>query len=392
MILERRLKTDLEDRLAHQPAVVLLGPRQVGKTTLARATAAARGPRAVYLDLENDVDLRRLDDAEAFINAHADQLIVIDEIHRAPGLFPQLRGFIDRFRRQGRQAGHFLLLGSAALDLMRQSSESPAGRVSYLELVGLDVLEAQGVAPQAVRWLRGGFPGSLLAANDRASFRWRKDFIRSYLERDIPVFAPRLPATTLGRLWTMLAHAQGAPLNSARLAASLAVSAPAVGRYIDLLADLLLVRRLAAWAGNVGKRLVKSPKLYLRDSGIAHALLELPGWDDVVGHPIAGASWEGFVIENLIAAAGDSRQPSFYRTADGAEIDLVFERGGQIELAVEIKLSSAPSVSKGFYLACEAIRPKAAFVVHGGDAAWPTTGGVQALPLAHMMRHLIETA
>ena len=190
----------------------------------------------------------------------------------------------------------------------------------------------------------------------------------------------------------MLAHAQGTPLNGARLAASLAVSAPAVGRYIDLLVDLLLVRRLAPWAGNVGKRLVKSPKLYLRDSGIAHALLDLPGWDDVVGHPIAGPSWEGFVIENLLAAAGDNRQPFFYRTADGAEMDLVFERGGQVELAVEIKLSSAPTVSKGFHLACDALRPKAAFVVHGGDVAWPTTGGVQALPLADMMRHLIETA
>jgi predicted AAA+ superfamily ATPase len=392
MILERRLQADLEDRLSHQPAVVLLGPRQVGKTTLARATLAARGAGAVYLDLESEVDLRRLDDAEAFVNAHADQLIVIDEIHRAPGLFPQLRGFIDRFRRQGRKAGHFLLLGSAALDLMRQSSESLAGRVSYLELGGLDVLEARGAALQTAHWSRGGFPESLLAPNDRASFRWRKDFIRSYLERDVPIFAPRLPAATIGRLWTMLAHGQGAPLNSAGLAASLAVSAPAIGRYIDLLVDLLLVRRLAPWAGNVGKRLVRSPKLYLRDSGIAHALLDLPSWDDVVGHPIAGASWEGFVIENLIAAAGDNRQPFFYRTADGAEIDLVFERGGQVELAVEIKLASAPSVSKGFHLACEALRPKAAFVVHGGDAAWRTAGGVQALPLADMMKQLIETA
>ncbi|MBX9746334.1 MAG: ATP-binding protein [Hyphomonadaceae bacterium] len=392
MILARRLQPDLEDRLMHQPAVVLLGPRQVGKTTLARATAAARGPKAVYLDLESEVDLRRLDDAEAFVNAHPDQLIVIDEIHRAPGLFPQLRGFVDRFRRQGRKAGHFLLLGSAALDLMRQASESLAGRVSYLELSGLDVLEAQSAAPQATHWARGGFPESLLASDDRASFRWRKDFIRSYLERDVPLFAPRLPAATIGRLWTMLAHAQGAPLNAARLAASLAVSAPAVARYIDLLVDLLLVRRLPPWTGNVGKRLVKSPKLYLRDSGIAHALLDLSTWDNVVGHPVAGASWEGFVIENLIAAAGDNRQAFFYRTADGAEMDLVFERGGQVELAIEIKLTSAPSISKGFYLACEALKPRAAFVVHGGDAGWPASGGVKVRPLADMMKHLADSA
>lgn len=392
MILARRLQTELEDRLTHQPAIVLLGPRQVGKTTLARAIAAARGPKAVYLDLEREMDLRRLDDAEAFVNAHADQLIVIDEIHRVPGLFPQLRGFIDHFRRQGRKAGHFLLLGSAALELMRQASESLAGRVSYLELSGLDILEAQNAASQAAHWARGGLPESLLAPSNHASFRWRKDFIRSYLERDVPLFAPRLPAATIGRLWAMLAHAQGAPLNAARLAASLAVSVPAVARYIDLLVDLLLVRRLAPWTGNVGKRLVKSPKLYLRDSGIAHALLDLPSWDDVVGHPVAGASWEGFVIENLIAVAGDNRQAFFYRTADGAEMDLVFERGGQVDMAIEIKLTSAPRVSKGFHLACEALKPKAAFVVHGGDAAWPAANGVHARPLAQMMKHLIESA
>jgi uncharacterized protein len=392
MILARRLQTELEDRLTHQPAIVLLGPRQVGKTTLARAIAAARGPKAVYLDLEREMDLRRLDDAEAFVNAHADQLIVIDEIHRVPGLFPQLRGFIDHFRRQGRKAGHFLLLGSAALELMRQASESLAGRVSYLELSGLDILEAQNAASQAAHWARGGLPESLLAPSNHASFRWRKDFIRSYLERDVPLFAPRLPAATIGRLWAMLAHAQGAPLNAARLAASLAVSVPAVARYIDLLVDLLLVRRLAPWTGNVGKRLVKSPKLYLRDSGIAHALLDLPSWDDVVGHPVAGASWEGFVIENLIAVAGDNRQAFFYRTADGAEMDLVFERGGQVDMAIEIKLTSAPRVSKGFHLACETLKPKAAFVVHGGDAAWPAANGVHARPLAQMMKHLIESA
>jgi len=392
MILPRRLQATLDDQLNLQPAVVLLGPRQVGKTTLARATAAARGPKAVYLDLENPTDQRRLDDAEAFVRAHADQLIVIDEIHRAPGLFPQLRGFIDEFRRQGRKVGHFLLLGSAALDLMRQASESLAGRVSYLELGGMDRLEAEAIAPQWVHWTRGGFPEALLAADDRASFRWRKDFIRSYLERDVPMFAPRLPAAAIGRLWTMLAHGQGAPLNAAQLAASLGVSAASVARYIDLLVDLLLVRRLPPWTGNLGKRLVKSPKLYLRDSGIAHALLDLPGWDALVGHPVAGASWEGFVIDNLIAAAGDDRRAFFYRTADGAEMDLAFERGGKIDFAIEIKLSSAPRLSKGFYAACADLQPKAAFIVHGGEECWRAADGVEALSLAAMMRRLMDSA
>jgi uncharacterized protein len=238
-------------------------------------------------------------------------------------------------------------------------------------------------------WLRGGFPDSLLARSDDASLEWRRAFLRSYLERDVPMFAPRLPAATIGRLWTMLAHAQGGLLNQARLAASLAVSAPAVGRYVDLLVDLLLIRRLPAWSGNVGKRLTRTPKIYIRDSGLVHALLDIEDMHGLLGHPVAGASWEGFAIENLIAAAGENRRALFYRTEDGAEIDLVFERGGEVEMAIEIKRSTAPTLTRGFDLACEVLRPRERYVVHGGSEAWPMRADVQAVPLSRLVERLI---
>ena len=230
-------------------------------------------------------------------------------------------------------------------------------------------------------WLRGGFPESLLAHGDSASLDWRRDFIRSYLERDVPMFAPRMPAQALGRLWTMLAHQQGSLLNQARLAASLGVSAPAVARYIDLMVDLQLVRRLAPWSGNVGKRLVKAPKVFVRDSGIVHALLDLETWNDVAGHPVAGPSYEGFVIENIIQCAGPRWTPYFYRTHDGAEIDLLLERGGQPEIAIEVKRSSAPSLDKGFALACEDLGVTQRYLAYPGAETYPVRHGVQAISL-----------
>jgi hypothetical protein len=391
MKLQRRIATTIEGRLALTPAVVLLGPRQVGKTTLARELAAQRAAGAVYLDLERPADRRRLDDADAFLRAQSGKLVVIDEIHRAPALFATLRGIIDDRRAQGERAGHFLLLGSAALDLMRQSSETLAGRVAYVELAPVDALEFEPASPAAESlWVRGGFPESLLAADDAASMTWRRDFIRSYLERDVPMFAPRLPAETIGRLWTMLAHAQGTTLNQSRLATSLGVSAPAVGRYVDLLVDLLLIRRLRPWSGNVGKRLVRSPKTYIRDSGITHALLELETWEAILGHPVAGASWEGFVIENLIAAAGERRTPFFYRSEDGAEIDLLFERGGVVEMAIEIKRSTSPTLSRGFHSACDVLQPQQAFLLHAGEESWPISDAVTAVGLKAMMQRLAQ--
>lgn len=390
-MVKRRLVETVAARLRAAPAVVLLGPRQVGKTTLARAIADARGNAAVYLDLERSADLRRLEDPDRFLRAQGRRLVVVDEVHRAPGLFPILRGIIDDRRRRGDRAGHFLLLGSASMDLMHQAGESLAGRVSYLELRPVDPTE-YGADPEAIErlWTRGGFPEGLLAPDDAASLEWRRDFIRSYLERDVPMFAPRLPSTTVARCWGMLAHGQGTLLNQSRLAASLGLSAPAVGRYVDLLADLLLVRRLQPWSGNVGKRLIRSPKVYLRDSGLLHALLELESAHAVLGHPVAGASWEGFVVESLIAAAGDRYVPTFYRTADGAEADLVLERGGRVRMAIEVKRTSAPSLSRGFRSACEVLRPKEAFVVHGGDMAWPMATGVEAISLVSLATRLLK--
>jgi hypothetical protein len=258
-----------------------------------------------------------------------------------------------------------------------------------VELAPVNLLELPQKERDANRlWNRGGFPDSLLAEDDAESLAWRQAFVRSYLERDVPMFAPRLPAGTIGRLWTMLAHAQGTPLNQARLATSLAVSAPAVGRYIDLLVDLLLLRRLRPWSGNVGKRLVRTPKTFVRDSGITHALLDLETWDDVLGHPVAGPSWEGFVIENVLAVAGSRRTPYYYRTEDGAEVDLLLERGGRIEMAIEIKRSTAPELSKGFRSARELLKPRESYLLHSGDEAWPVEKGVEAISLAELMERL----
>jgi hypothetical protein len=343
----------------------------------------------MYLDLERPSDRRRLEDADAFLRGQIGKLVVIDEIHRAPALFETLRGIIDDRRAAGDRVGHFLLLGSAAIDLMRQASETLAGRVAYVDLAPVDALEFPSQLGDTDRlWTRGGFPDSLLAENDAASLDWRQAFIRSYLERDVPMFAPRMPAETIGRLWTMLAHSQATLLNQSKLASSLEVSTPTVTRYIDLLVDLLLVRRLRPWSGNTGKRLVRTPKVYLRDSGLSHALLDLETWDQILGHPVAGASWEGFVMENLTAAAGDRRTPYFYRTEDGAEIDLLFERGGVIEMAIEIKRSTAPALSRGFNSARQALKVSQAYVVHGGVESWPMTNGVTAIGLRELMQRL----
>lgn len=389
-MISRNIESTLRTRLATVvPAVVLLGPRQVGKTTLARKIAADWPGGAVYLDMERPADRRRLDDADAYLRAQNGKLVVIDEIQRAPGLFEVLRGIIDDRRAAGERFGHFLLLGSAALELMRQSSETLAGRVAYLEIGPIDILEAGTASLDAqTLWLRGGFPESLLTQGDGPSLDWRRDFIRSYLERDVPMFAPRMPVQTLGRLWTMLAHQQGGLLNQARLAASLGVSAPTVTRYTDLMVDLQLVRRLAPWSGNVGKRLVKAPKIYVRDSGIVHALLDLETWNDVLGHPVVGSSYEGFVIENLIQCAGPRWRPYFYRTHDGAEIDLLLERGGQPEIAIEVKKSSAPTLDKGFGIACDDLKVLQRYVVYPGEETYPVRHGAQAIGLAELARQM----
>jgi uncharacterized protein len=385
MIL-RRARIRLEKALARQAAVALIGPRQVGKTTLAQEIGESRP--SIYLDLESPSDRAKLSEPELFLREQGDRLVILDEIHRAPELFQVLRGVIDAKRRQGHRHGQFLVLGSAAIDLLKQSGESLAGRIEYVQLNSLDVLEVPPVEETRL-WIRGGFPDSFLAPVDDDSFAFRRNFIQTYLERDVPQFGPRIPSETLERLWTMLAHNQASLLNASKLAASLALSAPTVTSYIDLLADLLLVRRLRPFHANTGKRLTKSPKVYVRDSGLLHALLGLKDFNELAGHPVAGASWEGFVIENLLSASPDRSIASFYRTAAGAEIDLLLEIPGKHGAwAIEIKRSSAPRPERGFYNAIADVQPKASFVVYPGSASYPLSEGVQAIGLRELTTRL----
>ena len=365
--------------LEEQAAVVLLGPRQVGKTTLALEISEQRP--SVYLDLERDTDRQILIEPDLYLDEQAGKLVILDEVQTMPGLFTSLRGQIDMRRRKGFRTGQFLLLGSASNVLLHQSAESLAGRVRYVEMPPLQ-LDEVGHDQLNALWLRGGFPDSFQAASDRASLSWREDFLRTYLERDIPALGPRVPATTLRRFWTMLAHAQGGLLNAAALAEGLGVSGQTIGRYLDLLVDLMLVRRLPPWHENVGKRLVKSPKIFVRDSGLLHALLGLGSLEGLLGHPVVGGSWEGFCIEALIAAAPLGTEPFFYRTSAGAELDLVLRLPGGEKWAIEIKRTTAPKVSRGFHLAVEDIKADRRILVYAGDREAPLGDSLRATPLA----------
>ena len=386
-MIRRALGPALAGMLRRHAAVGLLGPRQAGKTTLALEIAAGRSH--VYLDLESAPDRTRLEDAHDYLSRHADKLVILDEIQRAPGLFQTLRGLIDTGRRRGRRTARFLVLGSASPELLRQSAESLAGRIVYAELGPFDALETGGAARARDRlWLRGGFPDSFLARGDAASLEWRRGFVRTYLERDIPQLGPRVPAETLRRFWTMLAHAQGAPLNAARLASGLGLSGQTVMRYVDLLADLLLVRRLEPWSANVGKRLVRSPKVYVRDSGIVHALLGIGDLEALLSHPVAGPSWEGFAIENLLAAAPLGARARFYRTSAGAEIDLVLELGPGRLWAIEIKRNLAPKPERGFHHASADLRVQRRFIVYPGEERFSAGAGVEAIGLPGLMQEL----
>ncbi len=387
-MIPRTTQQTIESALARQAAVAVIGPRQVGKTTLAQTIAASRP--AIYLDLEAMADREKLADPVLFLEQYTDRLVILDEIHRMPELFQALRGLIDTGRRTGHRTGRFLILGSAAIDLLRQSGETLAGRIEYVDLGPLHLDEvAAGGANLNQLWLRGGFPDSFLAATDVDSFRLRRHFIRTYLERDVSLFGPRVPAELLERLWTMLAHNQGTLLNASRLAAGLGVSAPTVTSYIGLLVDLLLVRRLPPFHANIGKRLVKSPKTYLRDSGLLHALLGLQTLDDLLGHPVVGSSWEGFVMEQLLACAPEHARASFYRTAAGAEIDLLLELGGSHGCwAIEIKRSLAPKVEKGFLTALEDVQPARAFLVYAGAEGYPKSAGIEAISLGTLIAKL----
>lgn len=385
VMIERSHRKSVEDALENQAGVVLLGPRQVGKTTLAQDIAESRD--AVYLDMERTADRQVLEEPDLYLDEQAGRLVVIDEVQLLPDLFGALRGQIDRRRRQGYRTEQFLLLGSASNTLLHQSAESLAGRVSYHELTPFMLPEVGSDAMSAL-WLRGGFPDSFLAKSDRASLTWREDFIRTYLERDIPSFGLRIPAETLRRFWTMLAHEHGGLLNAAKLAGNLGVSGQSVARYLDLLVDLMLVRRLPPWHSNAGKRLVKSPKVYIRDSGLTHALLGIKAQEDLLGHPVVGGSWEGFCIENLIAAAPRGTEASFYRSSAGAEIDLVLKLPrGQI-WGIEIKRTTSPKVTRGFHIAAEELEVSKRILVYADEKDVPGQGGVRAMPLMGALERL----
>ena len=382
-MITRRHRNLIRRDLADFPSVVLLGPRQVGKTTLARELAC-EVPDSLYLDLEDPSDAARLTNPRRYLDLHRHRLVIIDEVQRMPGLFQVLRGQIDARRRDGRRACHFLLLGSASGALLRQSAESLAGRVAYHELPGLDALET---GPDLDRtWLRGGFPDSVTAASDDLSMPWRAN---TYLERDLPQAGLRAPAETLRRFWTMLAHRQGSVFNAAELGRSLGVSAPTVNRYADTLVDLMLVRRVQPWFANVRKRLIKTPRLFIRDSGVVHTLLNIRSLDDLLGHPVAGASWEGLVVENLVGAAPPGTDAFFYRTRAGAEIDLLLRLPNLESWAIEVKRSTAPRVPKGFRIATEDVGATRRFIVYPGTETYPLGEGVTATPLPALMGRLI---
>ena len=384
-MIARAQQARITERLQQFPAVALLGARQTGKTTLAQHVATVAD--SAYLDLENPVDTAKLADAAGYLRALRGKLVVLDEVQRAPGLFELLRGLIDERIRGGEVAGQFLLLGSASPDLLRQSGESLAGRIAYLELAPLDIREA-GADQRSRLWIRGGFPPSLLAASEQHSVVWREQFIRTYLERDVPQLGPRVPAETLRRLWTMLAHNQGGLLNTAGFARALAVDGKTVARYVDLLVDLFLVRRLAPFHPNVRKRLVKAPKAYVRDSGLVHTLLRLDDEDSVLGHPAAGGSWEGFVVETLIRAAPERSQAGFYRTATGVEVDLTLELPGSRLWAIEIKRGLAPRVGRSLRVALADLQPERAFVVYSGEERYPVGDGVEVISVAALAEEL----
>ncbi len=387
-MIRREKHTELKELMDTFPAVALLGPRQVGKTTL--ALEIAKDFASVYLDLESAEDRAKLASPAYYLENHKDKLIILDEVQRIPGIFEELRGIIDKNRRAGHTSGQFLFLGSASIDLLKQSGETLAGRIAYCELSPITVAEYPEDMDRL--WLRGGFPDSLLASNDKKSLLWRSSFIRTYLERDIPQLGPRIPAETLRRFWMMLAHLQGSLLNASHIAASLGVDGKTVMSYLDLMVDLLLVQRLTPLHKNLGKRLIKSPKVYIRDSGLLHALLGIDNQETLLRHPIIGMSWEGFVIENIFSVLPNQAEAYFYRTAAGAEIDLLLKLSSRELWAIEIKNSVAPKVKKGFHLACEDVKATRKFVVYGGTDEFPIGNGTVVIALKNLLTTLQEVA
>ncbi len=392
-MIPRHLQHDLNKALSSMPVVALLGPRQVGKTTLALELTKTKVDKPVsYLDLELDTDLAKLNDPESYLRRFENQLLIIDEVQLKPNLFRILRGLVDIRRRANEKNSQFLLLGSASRDRLQQSSETLAGRIRFLELAPLSIQEVQAPDPLGFNpeklWFRGGFPDSYLAQDDDASWEWRGAFISSYVERDIPQMGLQIPATKMRRFWTMLAHIHGQQANLSNLGKSLEVSHTTIRNYLDILTDLYMVRQIPPWAGNTKKRLVKSPKIYLRDSGLLHHMLKISDYETLLGHPCLGVSWEGFVIENIITLLSDKWQYSYYRTTAQAEIDLVLESPKQEVWAIEIKRSTTPKLRKGFYLASTDIGATKNFVVYGGKERYPMKQNTEAIGVIEFLQML----
>ena len=384
-MVKRRILRDVLDGLDHLPAVAVLGPRGVGKTALAKEVGAVR--KSVYLDLENLRVREKLSDPELYLSAHADKLVILDGVQFVPGLFRELRGVIDDYRRRGRGAGCFLFLGAASWDLLGQSDESLAGRISYMELGPLDVTEIEPEDRERL-WMRGGFPGSFLAESEEAGGAWRENFIQTCLERYIPQMGPRIPPRNLYRFLALLADEQGRLFNAARAARALEVDGKTAARYLDMMVDLMLVRRLRSFHADVGKRLVRSPKIYVRDSGLVHALLGLSDMEAVASHPVVADSWEGFVVENILRVLPRRTQSGFYRTSAGAEIGLVLEMPGGELWVVGIRYGRNPRLGRGFQSACEDLNPDRRFIVYSGSERYRVTEGVEATGLEDFCREL----
>ncbi|OPY72856.1 MAG: hypothetical protein A4E62_00739 [Syntrophorhabdus sp. PtaU1.Bin002] len=370
--------------LGTYPIVGILGSRQVGKTTLAKMVRERARPDAVYLDLELPSDWNKLSDPELYLRQFQNRLVIIDEIQRMPTLFPLLRALVD----ENRIAGRFLILGSASPDLIRNASESLAGRIVYHELAPFGLNEI-GTGDFSRLWLRGGYPSSYLAGNDEESFVWRESYIKTHLEMDVPQLGIRVPSTQLRRFWTMLAHSHGQLWNGSKIAGSLGVTAPTVRHYLDTLEDTFVVRQIQPYHANVKKRLIKSPKVYVRDSGLVHTLLRIRTLDDLQAHPSLGSSWEGFVAEQVIGLLAGKSDVFFYRTNAGAEIDLLFFDNRNNPVAIEVKYSLSPSLTKGFWNAFDDLDCQTGFVVYPGDEKYPLGRNVFALPIRELEKILI---
>jgi len=363
----------------------------VGKTTLA-LRAAGETP-SIYLDLQREEQRKLLEHPERFLPRHHDKLVILDEIHHVPELFSHLRGFIDESRRRGKDAGQYLILGSAMQGLLRQTTESLTGRIAYVDMGGINALEiADGKESLERLWLGGGYPKCFLEESDAVRYDRLDDLIRAFIERDIPDFGAKLPATRLRRLLAMLAHLQGAQLNHSELGSNLGIDGKTVAGHIDLLEQMLLVRRLPPWRANVGKRLIKKPRTYLRDSGVVHRLLQISDFEGLMSHPVVGRSFEGFAVENLIAVSPSSTTARYYRTASGSEIDLLLEVPGRGLWAIEVKLSLAPRIPVGFHHACRDVGATRKIVVCPGESEYRDRGDVTVMSLRALMGELEDSS